>query len=121
MAYINQEMKAQIKSEIDKVIKKYGKKVSYSLAIKCHLRLDVTISKSEFNFLENFPGDSYITVNPYFLDKYFRNEELTFLKEFIQAINSLNHDNPNPHTDYFDVGYYTNVSIGKWEKPFVKL
>ena len=31
-----------------------------------------------------------------------------------------NHDNSDAQIDYFDVGYYTHWSVGRWNKPFVK-
>lgn len=35
------------------------------------------------------------------------------------ALNIDNYDNSDIHTDYFDVGHYTHINIGRWNKPFV--
>jgi hypothetical protein len=29
-----------------------------------------------------------------------------------------NHDNSDIMTDYFDVGWYVNIYVGKWNKPY---
>ena len=41
-----------------------------------------------------------------------------FLSEVIPAMNNGNHDNSDIQTDYFDVGWYIDVNIGKWNKPY---
>jgi hypothetical protein len=33
-------------------------------------------------------------------------------------INHNNHDNSDPMTDYYDVGHYTKINIGKWDKAY---
>jgi len=34
-------------------------------------------------------------------------------------MNEGNHDNSDIMTDYFDVGWYISVRLGKWDKPYV--
>ena len=29
-----------------------------------------------------------------------------------------NHNNSDISTDYFDVGWYIDINIGKWDKPY---
>ena len=33
-------------------------------------------------------------------------------------MNDGNHDRSDPQSDYFDVGWYVDVNIGKWNKPY---
>jgi hypothetical protein len=33
-------------------------------------------------------------------------------------MNGGNHDNSDVQTDYFDVGWYVDVNIGSWDKPY---
>ena len=30
-----------------------------------------------------------------------------------------NFDNSDPQSDYFSVGWYTDINVGKWNKPYV--
>jgi len=40
------------------------------------------------------------------------------LKEFFDIINEGNYDNSDSMTDYFDVGFYTTIRLGEWDKPY---
>ena len=46
---------------------------------------------------------------------------LAFLNHFLDALNLGNYTNIVIQTDYFDVGWYVDVNIGRWDKPFVVL
>jgi len=39
--------------------------------------------------------------------------------DIIKIANTYNYDNSDPMTDYFDVNYYFNISLGKYSKPFI--
>lgn len=43
------------------------------------------------------------------------NEVLLNVENFLD---SLNYDHSDPMRDYFDVGFYAHIDIGKWDKPF---
>lgn len=43
------------------------------------------------------------------------NETLLKVENFLD---SLNYDHGDPMRDYFDVGFYAHIDIGKWDKPF---
>lgn len=38
--------------------------------------------------------------------------------ELIAAMNVGNHDESDPQTDYFNVGWYIHVNVGQWNKPY---
>ena len=40
------------------------------------------------------------------------------MEKVIRALNKGNHDRSDLQTDYFDVGWYVDISIGRWDKPF---
>ena len=47
-----------------------------------------------------------------------------FYEELIAAMNGAgsafaNYDNSDIQTDYFDIGWYVDINVGKWDKPFV--
>lgn len=46
-------------------------------------------------------------------------QALEFLKKAFAVLNNGNHDNSDISTDYFDVGWYVNVRIGEWNKPYI--
>jgi len=44
---------------------------------------------------------------------------LQTMRAIIKALNLDNYDRSDSMTDYFDVGHYVNINIGRWNKPFV--
>jgi hypothetical protein len=131
MAYITAEMKAQIAPAIKAICKKYN--IKATLAIKHHSALDMNISAGSIDFIGNYNAlvatdytgrkeridCEYMQVNQYHLASSFTGRALDFLNEVNVALNVLNHDNSDIMTDYFDVGYYVHINIGKWDKPYV--
>ena len=57
-------------------------------------------------------------MNVYWYKEHFSGKALKFLGEVIPAMNNGNHDNSDIQTDYFDVGWYSDVNIGSWNKPY---
>lgn len=44
------------------------------------------------------------------------------IKRIIDTIvNKKNFDHSDSMTDYFHVGFYTRIEVGKWDKPYVQL
>ena len=133
MAYMSQERKKQIEPRVKSICAKYG--VKARLAVSGHSTLVLNIGSGKVDFFESYnrlgsqefrsshygkfkPETSYIDVNPYHYQLHFDGVALAFLKEVIVAMNNGNHDNSDPMTDYFDVGWYISVNIGKWNKPY---
>ena len=58
-------------------------------------------------------------VNNYWIDKHYEGTEQEFLNELNAAMMLGNHNNSDIMTDYFDVGWYVDINIGKWNKPYV--
>jgi hypothetical protein len=59
-----------------------------------------------------------LDVNPYWYQEHFDGKAKSFLKEVLAAMNSGNHNNSDVQSDYFDVGWYVDVNIGSWNKPY---
>lgn len=132
MAYMSQERKAQIAPAIKAVCKKYG--VKASLAVRHHSTLVLNIKQGDIDFIGNFnkvcgakprpehlpfqPATKSIDVNQYWYHEHFSGRALKFLQEIMPIMNKGNHDNSDIQTDYFDVGWYVDVNIGKWDKPY---
>jgi hypothetical protein len=132
MAYVNQERKAQIAAQVKPILKKYG--IKGTLAVNHHMTLVLNISEGVIDFISNSnetcardpyqvargvqPSRDHISVNPYHYDKHFSGTAKAFLDEVMAAMNDGNHDRSDPQTDYFDVGWYVDVNIGRWNKPY---
>lgn len=133
MAYMNQEKKAKIAPQVKKVLKKYG--IKGSLAVRNNSTLVLNLKSGKIDFIGNSnrvcgndfyqvskgfkPNTSgYSDVNPYWFHEHYDGEAKAFLSEALTAMNAGNHDNSDIQTDYFDVGWYVNVNIGKWKHPY---
>jgi len=124
MAYMNQEKKQKISSKLKPVLKKYGLKGS--LSVRNHMTLVLNVTAGSIDFVSNmnrvvgrqtFASDS-IQVNQYWYHEHFDGVAKKALREIIDAMNTDNHDRSDIRSDYFDVGHYIDVNIGKWNKPY---
>lgn len=129
MAYVSAETKARIAPRLREIARKHG--VKATVAVKHNSTLVLNISSGKIDFINNHravmeqrPGKDasnigeYMQVNPYWYKEHFTGDALAFLTEAITAMHDGNHDNSDIQTDYFDVGWYVNVNIGKWDKPY---
>lgn len=133
MAYMNQDKKAKIAPAVKAILKRYG--VKGTLAVRDHSTLVLNIKAGSLDFINDYnetsgkrpggfrngsPAETYIDVNPYWYSEHFNNKVIRcFLKEIFTAMNTGNHDNSRSEIDYFDVGWYVRVNVGKWNKPYV--
>jgi hypothetical protein len=136
MAYFNQERKTELAPLVKAILKKY--KVKGSLAVRNHSTFVLNIKSGRIDFIENFISTNstsigrrmsddqveYIRkhksldVNPYWFKEHFNGNALKFLTEVFAVMNRGNHDNSDIQSDYFDVGWYVDVNIGSWKKPY---
>lgn len=118
---MSQEKKAKIAPAVKAILKKYN--VKASLAVRNHSTLVLNVKQGSIDFIKDF-GDSEdakkfgIQVNPYWYHEHFAGESKKFLTEVITAMNDGNHDRSDIQSDYFDVGWYVDVNIGQWNKPY---
>ena len=137
MAYVSQELKAKLAPSIRAVCKKYG--VKASVAVRNHSTLVLNIKQGNIDFIENYietdkvkdycnymgvadvasiRKNQNLQVNPYYYKDHFSGRALKFLKEVMPIMNDGNWDKSDIQTDYFNVGWYVDVNIGKWNKPY---
>lgn len=116
MAYMNKEHAATIRNNLKKAFPNF----KFSVTIHHHSSINVSLMKSPLDFSKEFAevkhSEGYIQVNYYYLERY---EHSDTLKKIYDIINEGNHDNSDPQTDYFDVGFYINFNIGQWDKPYI--
>lgn len=124
MAYMNQERKTLIAAALKPVVPAGWK---YSLAVRNHMTIVMTVTEAPFNLIgafkrtEHFNPDTttHVDVNPYHYSSHLADECVAdVFSRIFGALNTGNHDNSDLMTDYFDVGFYVDLHIGRWDKPF---
>ena len=131
MAYMDQTKKAALAPGIKAVLNKYGMKAT--LGVRHHSTLCIRISSGKLDVIgnaremaqqrgdfeasrwENVPS---INVNQYWLDSRFSGDVLSFLQELCAAANVGNHDRSDIQSDFFCVGWYVDINVGAWNKPY---
>jgi len=131
MAYIDQAKKSELSVAVKKILARNGLKGS--LSISNHTTLTLTISQGAIDFIDNCnktcsndlsqPMFRPITsgemdVNVYHIDRHFTGKAQLVLNQLRAAMMKGNHDDSDVMTDYFDVGWYVRIQIGKWNKPY---
>ena len=109
MAYMNVEKKNKLAPGIKKVLAKYGMKGT--LAVNHHATLVCNLKSGPIDFGTD-------SVNTYHIDNHFTGVAKEFLLKLKDAMMVGNHDRSDSMTDYFDVGWYIGINIGKWNKPY---
>ena len=117
MAYFSQEMKKAFAPEIKAICKKYG--VKARLGVEHHSGVVLNIAASDKLF-KDF-DDKYMQVNVYRIDdnSAFTEQEAEFLNACHKVMNTGNHNRSDSQSDFFDVGWYVYINIGRWNKHFV--
>ena len=131
MAYMSQENKKSLAPKIKNILAKYG--VKGSIGVDNHSTLVVNIKSGPIDFISNYnetvgaraggfrlgsAAVDCLSVNKYWYHEHFTGTALDFLNELVPAMMIGNHDNSDPQTDYFDIGWYIDINIGKWNKPY---
>jgi len=64
----------------------------------------------------------YHGVNHYYIkdSRYLTDRAKDLFTNVVKFVNSYNYDDSDAMIDYFDTNFYLDVSIGKWDKPFIK-
>lgn len=135
MAYMSQDKKRQIAPEVKKILKKYG--MEGTLSVDNHSTLVLTLKSGRLDLIKDFDNtvnadlkfmgrqmrevpSKYLDVNPYHFQSHFsetKNQE--FMAAIFKALNNGNHNNSRIEIDYFDVGWYVRVLVGRWNKPYI--
>lgn len=114
MAYISKEDVSMIR----KALKEQFKGFKFSVRMDNHYAIRVAILSGTTDFGKtDYEGG---TINHHHTDRY-QDQEL--LERILHVINTAgtrkNYDRSDSMTDYFDVGYYVSLTLGKWDKAFV--
>ncbi len=126
MAYMSQERKASLAPAVKSLLKEYG--LRGSLSVHHHSSLDLTIKSGSLDFMKsriNRNGEpvcqdaTHDSVNTYHIATFYSGQAREYLMRLRDAMMVGNHDNSDISTDYFDVGWYVRINIGKWDKPYI--
>lgn len=130
MAYMSQEKKREIAANLKKVMPQGWK---YSLSVRHYSTLVLTITAAPVDLMaaynkhvaeswerrgDKFTPQTYAQINEYWLGTQFSGELLEIFQRIKAVLNDGNHDRSDIQTDYFDVGWYVDINIGRWDKPF---
>ena len=133
MAYVSQELKSKLSPAIKAVCKKYG--IKASIAVRNHMTLTLNVKSGKIDFIGNSnrvcgadfyqvsrgfkPNTTgYDQVNPYHFQSHYDGDAKAFLSEVLAVMNDGNWDKSDIQSDYFNVGWYVDVNIGSWNKPY---
>jgi hypothetical protein len=112
MAYISQKDKKELAPAIKAVLKKYNMKGS--IGIRNYSTLVVNLKEGSLN-LGNIGS-----INVYWIEDHFRGIAKNFLNELLVAMKGPNYyNNDDSMTDYYDRSHYTDINVGKWNKPYI--
>jgi hypothetical protein len=135
MAYMNQERKAKITKMLKPILAKY--KVKGSLSVRNHSTIVLTLKSGAIDFIGNSnrvcgndfyqvqrgfkPTTSgYDQVNPYWFQDHYDGDAKAFLTEAFKALKSADwYDESDAMIDYFNIAYYVDINIGKWDTPYI--
>lgn len=134
MSYVSREMKQKLSPKIKAILAKY--RVKGSLSVRNHSALVLTIKSGEINFIGNFnrvagnrvrpahlpfqPARDHINVNCYWYHEHFDGAAREFLREMIDAMKGPDYfDHSDAQTDYFHCSHYIDITIGRWDRPYM--
>jgi|TARA_Y100001938_G_scaffold148249_1_gene231392 hypothetical protein len=115
MAYITTE---QVKEIRNKIKEQFPTKEGWKFSIRRnhYSEISVDIMKAPINLLEGEDQErGYIQVNRFYPENYTHGD---IFKKITSIAMEGNFDESDPMTDYFHVGWYYSLSVGKWDKPF---
>lgn len=120
MAYINKEDVAKIRS----ALKDRFPKVKFGCRSRdSGLAVSVSVMKSPFDFSPLYRGtEGYVSINHFHISRLreqISDEAVAFLILIDETIRNVgNHyDNSDSMTDHFDVAFYYDINIGRYDKP----
>lgn len=120
MAFVTKELKAKIAASLKTVVPAGWK---YSLAVVGDkTTISMTISSAPVDLInerKHNVADGYFSINHYRPEFDYTGETLEIIKSIISVLNLDNYNNSDVQSDYFDVGHYVELNVGKWNKHFI--
>ena len=121
MAYISQEEKKELAPGIKAVLKKYG--VKGTIAVRGYSSLVVNIKSGVLDLMGDcgLPNEDSFQVNPYYAEERAKDPKIgSFYGELLAAMKGTKwYNNSDVQIDYFDIAYYVDINVGKWDTGYV--
>jgi len=111
MAYVQKELKVKVAGLLKEIMPRGWR---YSLAIKHRTTLALTIQSAPVNL----DTERFCDYNTQQIKNTAPAGHADLFISIFKAMNCDNYNNSDLMTDYFDIGYYTEINIGTREKPF---
>ena len=111
MAYMSQERKKEIHNVLKTIIPKTWK---WSTAVRHHSTIILTISQAPILATNTSNSIAYS-----YADVIADQSIVAIFDKIYAAMHNGNHDRSDAMCDYFDVGWYVDIQLGKWDKPFI--
>lgn len=112
-AYVSKEKMKQVQTELKAAFPEF----KFSIRKENYSCIDVDILSGPIKLTDKENG--YEQVNHVSPDSFEDKPEVyEFLSKVLDIINKGNYDKSDIMTDYFDVGFYVRLSIGRWDKPY---
>ena len=133
MAYMNQVRKKELEAGVKAVLKKHGLKGR--LGVQNHSTLVLNLSEGKVDFAASYNevashrltswGDpvakcdeSFVPVNEYHIESQFAGKAKDILLELKTAMMAGNWDKSDIMSDYHNVGWYIDINIGRYDRPY---
>ena len=119
MAWYTQEMKSTVAPLVKAISKKY--KLKTSLSVRNSSTIVLTISQGSIDFINEYQGQvssNYMQVNPCTVHNMFNGPSKEALLELREVLMEGNWNNTRAEIDYFDVGWYIQINVGLYNKPY---
>lgn len=124
MAYVSQELKAELSPAIKLVCKKYG--IKASIAVRHKSTLVVNIKSGVIDFINDYHTTTqsefktdHLDINQYWYNTHFTGVAFNFLDELYAAMRGTTwFDKSDIQSDYFHTAYYMDINVGQWDKPY---
>lgn len=138
MAFMNQAKKKIIAELVKPILKKYNLKGS--LSVKHYSSIVLTLKSGKIDFIKNYNDNAieknqsisewqrkkdsidvnYMQVNEFYINENYTGiarEALNALKSALQCADW--YDKSEIQEDYFDIAYYIDINIGKYDQGYI--
>lgn len=130
MAHVSQEDKKRLAGICKTALAKWPG-MKWTLSVRHHTAIVLTIAQGDIDFaaavvpsaFETSTGQARIDgrqlqVNEHYIDRDWSGKARAFLLAAKEALNTGNFDHSDLQSDYFHVGWYVDIQIGRWNKPY---
>lgn len=114
-AYVSKEKMKEVQTELKETFPQY----KFSIRKRHYSTICVSILSGPLTLTKDPRGHESVN-GRYIKDHYKDNPEAAeFLQQVMNIVDKGNYNNSDYMTDYYDVGYYVDLEIGQWDKPYV--